>query len=116
MVGLDHFGDEHCFEPLLRLVSDPVPRVRRVALHSLGCDACKVMPLPRHCDVLALIIDRALNDVSISVRRAAVSALNQYCHDPRAVEVLNLLADQERDRAILGSVDRALRHTQRAMV
>jgi HEAT repeat protein len=113
--ALDHFGDEHCFEPLQRLVSDPVPRVRRVALHSLSCDACKLMLLPRDCDVLALIIDHALNDPSISVRRAAVSKLDQHCHDPRAVEVLSLLAAQERDRAILRSVHRALRHTQRAV-
>lgn len=44
--ALDHFGDERCFEPLRRLVLDAVPRVRRVALHALNCDTCKLAPLP----------------------------------------------------------------------
>jgi HEAT repeat protein len=112
--ALDHFGDERCFEPLSRLVTDAVPRVRRMALHALGCDACKLTPLPRECDVLPLIIDRALNDPSIAVRRAAASVLCQHTHDPRAFDVVNSLAGQERDGAILRSVHRVLRRLQSA--
>ena len=106
--ALDHFGDERCFELLRHLVADPVPRVRRMALHALGCDACKRAALPRECDVPALVIDRALHDASIAVRRAAAGELGQQCHDPRTLEALRLLADRESDPAILRSVDRAL--------
>jgi HEAT repeat protein len=80
-----------------------------MALHALGCDACKLRPLPRDCDVLALIIDHALNDPNITVRRHAASELGQHGHDPRAVEALTLLADHDHDAAILRSVQRALR-------
>ena len=107
--ALDHFGDERCVEPLRRLVADPVPRVRRVALHALGCDACKLMPWPRDCDAIVLFIDRALNDTSITVRRHAASELDRYGHDPRVMGALRLLADRESDPAILRGVDRALR-------
>lgn len=44
--ALDHLADERCAEPLWLLLSDPVPRVRRAALHSLSCEACKIVPLP----------------------------------------------------------------------
>jgi len=113
--ALDHFGDERCFDPLRRLVTDPVPRVRRAALHALSCDACKLMPWPRDCDVIALCIDRALNDTSINVRRHAASELDRYGDDPRVMEALKLLAKRESDPAILRGVDRVLRrHGQTA--
>ncbi|HLY32223.1 MAG TPA: HEAT repeat domain-containing protein, partial [Ktedonobacterales bacterium] len=44
--ALDHFADDRCVEPLRRLLSDPVPRVRWMATHVLSCEACKLTPLP----------------------------------------------------------------------
>jgi HEAT repeats len=34
--ALDHFADERCMEPLWHALNDPVPRVRRMALHVLS--------------------------------------------------------------------------------
>ena len=54
----DHFADERCAEPLRRLLSDPVPKVRRMALHSLSCDACKLVPLEVTGDLVAQLIEK----------------------------------------------------------
>ena len=41
---LDHVGAEPCFEPILRALDDPVPRVRAMALHALECECCRQSP------------------------------------------------------------------------
>jgi HEAT repeats len=69
--ALDHFADERCAEPLMRLLSDPIPKVRRHALHSLSCDACKLVPLEVTDDLVARLIEMTLYDPNIRVRRAA---------------------------------------------
>jgi hypothetical protein len=107
--ALDHLADERCVEPLRRLLDDPVPRVRRVALHVLSCDACKLNPLPMKEDLLARVIERALTDPSINVRRHATSALGSFCADARAGLALETLLAQESDQAILREARRALR-------
>ena len=109
---MDHLADERCAEPLRRLVDDPVPRVRRVALHSLGCDACKLTPLPADDGLVALTIERALADPSINVRRHATSGLGGRCSDPRAVAALQTLLARETDPAIRRNARRALRRHQ----
>jgi hypothetical protein len=110
--ALDHFADERCLEPLRQLVNDPVPRVRRMALHVLNCDVCKLTPLPAADDLLTLLIDRALADPSINVRRHATVALGACRTDPRAVQVLHTLATQTPDTAIRREARRALRRKQ----
>ncbi|HEY7779254.1 MAG TPA: HEAT repeat domain-containing protein [Ktedonobacterales bacterium] len=98
--ALDHFADDRCAAPLRRLLDDPVPRVRRVALHVLSCDACKLTPLRPEEDILPLVIDRALTDPSIAVRRHATSALGGFAADPRAGSVLRALLTTSTDAAI----------------
>ena len=112
--ALDLLADERCVEPLRRLLDDPVPRVRRVALHTLSCDACKLNPLPMEDDLVACVIDHALKDPSINVRRHAASALGNFCADPRAGLALETLLAREGDRAILREARRALRRRQAA--
>ena len=109
--AMDLFADERCTAPLLRLLDDPVPRVRRVALHSLACDDCKLEPLETEKDVIRLIIDRATADPSIQVRRHATAALGR-CADERAFEALEMLMSQESDKAILRNARQALRRRQ----
>ncbi|WP_019586813.1 HEAT repeat domain-containing protein [Deinococcus apachensis] len=93
--ALDHLVDERCAEPLRHLLSDPVSRVRRAALHSLSCDACKLSPLVPAVDLLPTLIAMALGDPSIRVRRATVPLLESYCRDARLEETLRRLALEE---------------------
>lgn len=90
--ALDHLADERCAGPLRRLLSDPVPRVRRAALHALSCDACKLSPLASGQDLVPILIDMALHDSSIRVRRAAVLLLESHCRDGRVEETLRTLS------------------------
>lgn len=38
---LDHVADDRATSAVVPLMDDPVPRVRRLAVHALGCLACK---------------------------------------------------------------------------
>jgi HEAT repeat protein len=110
--ALDHLADERCVEPLRELANDPVPRVRRMALHALSCEACKLVPLQTDDDLVALMIDRALTDTSIQVRRHATAGLGGCCHDARAVQALQSLLERETDVAIRRNARRALRRQE----
>ncbi|HEX5503992.1 MAG TPA: HEAT repeat domain-containing protein [Thermomicrobiales bacterium] len=107
--AVDHFADARCVGPLRRLTDDPVPRVRRVALHSLSCEECKLTPLPAGGDVVATLIDHALADPSINVRRHATYGLGTRGDDPRAVAALRDLLAREPDRAIQRAARQGLR-------
>jgi hypothetical protein len=107
--ALDHFADDRCVGPLRQLVDDPVPRVRRMALHVLSCDVCKLAPLSADDALVALVIDRALADPSVQVRRHATVALGGVRRDTRVDEVLETLAAQETDPAIRREARQAVR-------
>jgi HEAT repeat protein len=112
--ALDHFADERCVAPLRRLLADPVPRVRRMALHVLSCDGCKLTPLPAADDLVARVIHSALADPSINVRRHATVALGGCRTAGRAVEVLEALAVHDADPAVRREARRALRRLDAA--
>lgn len=105
---MDHFADERCVEPLRCLLDDPVPRVRRAALHSLSCDACKLAPLGTTIDFVALLIERAFADPSVQVRRHAVSELAVRRADPRAAAALIRLYEEESDPSIRRTIGREM--------
>jgi HEAT repeats len=69
--AMDWLADERCLPILLRLVNDPVPRVRWIAMHSLVCDDCKLTPLPSSAEVLPLLTSKATSDPNARVRRQA---------------------------------------------
>jgi len=71
---LDHLdGDEAVPVFLDALLGDPVPRVRRHALHALVCHRCKERPLCT--DVVPSIVECAETDDNPKVRRQAREAL-----------------------------------------
>src|SRR5262245_2077060 len=72
--AIDFYGDETCREPLIALLDDPVPKVRRMAVHALGCDACKRDLFGEDEALRARLADMALGDPSVQVRRHAVWA------------------------------------------
>jgi hypothetical protein len=108
--ALDDYADERCVEPLRRLLNDPVPRVRRIALHSLGCDICKPAPLASEMDFVSLAIEQAFTDPSIQVRRHAVSELVVRRADPRAAAAIRQLQAQERDSEFRRIIRREMGH------
>jgi len=106
---MDHQGTDECVTTLGEVArEDPVPYVRRVAVHSLGCERCK--PEPLQSDTLSFLIERALSDASTRVRREAVSGLLFQPPDPRAAAALRTIQNRETDRKLLGSVHYALKH------
>lgn len=109
---LDHLATEACVGPLTKALSDPSAHVRRLAVHSLGCQDCKVAPL--EVDIVGLLVDRALHDSSIRVRRVTVHQLGLQSHDPRAVAALERILEYESDEKLRSRAAFALKN-QRAI-
>lgn len=110
--ALDHFADARCTEPLRRRLGDPTPRVRRAALHSLSCDACKLSPLTPVEDFIPIFIEMARYDSSVRVRRAATFTLETYCRDARVEATLRDLAASDPDRRISEAAQVALKRRE----
>jgi HEAT repeat protein len=106
--ALDHLADERCAAPLEELLSDPVPRVRRAALHSLSCEACKLQPLMGRGDLIPRLIEIAFNDSNSRVRGAAAVALCDTCNDPRAVAALQSLLPLETNPGLVRFIQKSL--------
>ena len=109
---MDHHADDRCVPQLYEAVNDPVPSVRREALHALGCQQCK--PAPLAVDALPVLIDHALGDPSKRVRLSAVAGIGRHPRDPRAVAPLQTVLGQETDRLVRKHAHRALRHHEPA--
>ena len=95
---LDHAGDERHAAVFVEACADPVPRVRRHALHALSCTRCKtgswcVDPIPVVCEVLR-------NDPSRKVRIAAVHALLARRDDPKVNDLLRQVAAEDHDTEV----------------
>lgn len=72
--ALDRYGDPKAVGALIALSYDPVPRVRRMAMHALSCDACKI-ERPYSDRAIQRAVELAFSDESIQVRRHAVIAV-----------------------------------------
>lgn len=92
---MDHYGTDACVSDLSRLLRDPVPKVRRQAVHSLACQRCKQTPL--QIDSVPLLADIALNDTNRRVRQEALYGLSLLPSDERAIAALRTLLNQETD-------------------
>jgi len=104
-ICLDRVADEEALVDLVPLLTDPHPKVRLWAVHSLACDHCKdgvSCPI----DVVPVLAERALRDPDIRVRRMAVIMLGSELIDARTVPVLEQLIRNETDRKLR---DHALR-------
>jgi HEAT repeat protein len=104
---MDHLGDDRCVEPLRRALTDPRVAVRRLALHSLGCQPCKTAPL--HADIVGLLIERAQEDPSRRVRQVATHLLGLQPPDPRTVPALQAILAQDADPKVRSRAEHALR-------
>lgn len=108
---MDHLADSRCVEPLLLLLNDPITAVRRLALHALSCQGCKVCPL--QVDIVGNLSRLALEDSSIQVRRVAIHQLGCQPPDPRAVETLKSIIAHESDAKLLSRAQWAISQHQK---
>ncbi len=106
---LDHHADELCIDDLRRVaLHDPIPQVRRFAVHALGCVRCKTSPVD--IDLVGFLTSVASrSDESPKVRREAIYALSLQSPDPRASAALKLVLERESDSELRKAAHRVLR-------
>ena len=98
--ALDQFGDDSTRPALARLMDDPVPRVRWMAMHALSCHACGEKPDGLEAAIRERIIDAAASDPSPQVRRHAAVALG-LAHEIGAAPLLEAMLARETDAKTL---------------
>jgi hypothetical protein len=104
---LDHLADDRCLDAMVEATRDPVPRVRRMAVHALGCRRCKPEML---CDDLVdVFAPVALADPSWRVRFEAVISLVQHPPSDRTRDVLERVAAHDERPAVRDKAAWALR-------
>lgn len=110
---LDHHADHRCVEAICRLLHDPVPRVRRMAVHTLGCKRCKTCDLK--VDAVPHLVERLLNDPNEKVMREAMWVLSAfYASDPRAKMALDCALQREPNSNMTQWVNRIFRRQTRS--
>jgi hypothetical protein len=98
--ALDTYDDGRAAAALGPLIDDPVPRVRRMAIHALVCDACKSAPAPWSAEICTRVADHLLNDPSVQVRRHAAYEVAR-CDRRLATATLAKVLEQETDATTL---------------
>jgi hypothetical protein len=92
---IDAHWDESALRRLILTLHDPKLKVRKAAVHSLGCDRCKGGENP--IDVLPYVEERIREDKSIKVRRTAVWTLAAQTPNKRIARVLRRALRDETD-------------------
>jgi HEAT repeat protein len=110
---MDHLADDRCLPALRKGLRSSSSRVRRHAVHSLGCQQCKGSRL--RVDVAGLLIASAESDSSIRVRRVAVHQLGLQPPDERIVVSLQRMMITETDSGFLRRAQHALTRQQREL-
>jgi HEAT repeat protein len=87
---LDHLAEEESVPAMIAATSDSVPRVRRMAVHALGCQGCKQSSLC--ADLNAVFLPIAEHDPAWKVRREAVISIVQQDASERSRATLRKLA------------------------
>jgi hypothetical protein len=90
---LDHLADDDCVPPMIAATRDPVPRVRRAAVHALGCQGCKSSALC--ADLSSVFLPIAQHDSVPRVRQEAVIFVAHQPATDVSRAVLARLADRD---------------------
>jgi HEAT repeat protein len=106
---LDHHAADAFVDDLRRVaLTDPVPNVRRAAVHAIGCIACKPVPLSE--DMIDFLAGVATDSSeNLRVRHSAIWVLNQQQDSSRVASALRLVLEEETDRRLRLSAHRVLR-------
>jgi HEAT repeat protein len=92
---MDHHWDEPSLRRLVLTLTDPKLKVRKAAVHSLGCDRCKGGENP--IDAVPLLVQRLADDKSIKVRRTAAWTLAIQKPEKRIARILRKALRDETD-------------------
>jgi len=95
---IDSHWDESALQRLILSLHDPKLKVRKAAVHSLGCDRCKSGQNP--IDVLPHLEERIREDKSIKVRRMAVQTIAAQSQNRRVARILRRVLRDENDPKI----------------
>ena len=95
---IDAHWDERALQRLILSLHDPKLKVRKAAVHSLGCDRCKSGENP--IDVLPYLEERIREDKSIKVRRMAVFTLAIQTPNQKIARVLRRVLRDHTDPKI----------------
>jgi hypothetical protein len=68
---LDFTPDAEFVNAVTAALDDPVPRVRRTALHTLSCERCKSVPVPLTAEHVRKLVMLCVADENAKVRRSA---------------------------------------------
>ena len=105
---LDHYANEASASVFALALRDPVELVRHAALHSLACETCRTEEL---CvaDVVPHLVEVLFTDPSPELRHKAIPVLLRLAdRDPRARQVVEQAADDDRDVLVREVARRAL--------
>jgi hypothetical protein len=105
--ALDTFGSARCRDALIRLMDDPVPRVRWMAMHAVSCHACNDATCVDDEALHRRIAHSALTDESIQVRRHATAALGMI-GALSEIDTLRTIVANDTDPALLRAARFAL--------
>ena len=92
---LDHNWDVESLQRLVLTLHDPKLKVRKAAVHSLGCDRCKNGENP--IDAVPLLAERLREDKSIKVRRTAALTLAIQKPERRVAKIFRCILRDETD-------------------
>ena len=105
---MDHHADDGCVDKLAQLaLHDPVPYVRRVAVHALTCQRCKPAPLTR--DVVPLLLRVAQEDLNSKVRGEALWGLCGQAPDDGLIAPLSAILREASHPRVRGLAHAALK-------
>ena len=107
---VDHIYDIDALHRLVLLAHDPKKKVRRAAVHALGCDRCKggVNPI----DAVPHLVRAAREDRAISVRRIGVLMLAIQAPEKRVARILRKILATESDAKMLRWASYGLQHNE----
>ena len=106
-ICLDRVADQDASADLVPLMRDPHPKVRLWAVHSIACDHCKE-DVSCDVDVVPLLVERALEDSDVRVRRMAVIMLGSDFADPRSLPALEEIVRTADDRKLRAHASRSV--------
>jgi HEAT repeat protein len=111
---LDQVADAESLRALVPLLTDPHPRVRLWAVHSLACEHCKDgVRCP--VDAVPLLLERIRDDENLRVRRMATIMVGTEFSDPRAIPVLEQIAESAEDRKLRAHALQGLERLRRVI-
>jgi hypothetical protein len=105
---MDHHADDSSVDKLAQLaLQDPVPYVRRVAVHALTCQRCKPAPLTR--DVAPLLLRVAREDPNSKVQGEALWGLCGQAPDDGLIAPLSAILREASHPRVRGLAHAALK-------